>query len=364
LPSRLLWAVVNSKRAILGLARLHASTDAWIIAPLVLIVAAAAFVFVRSADARQRLVRNARWALWGLAWFALGAGSLASIYPLWSPNRSQYSSLGYGVAAITVMASAHPALAGTLVLTRLGALAFAPGASAHVSPEAPEHGAFIDFPRVTRLQRLMRDTRHALRGAHPTLPHGTVIAFRNLPLTSEYAFGGARAVQAWYRDTTLAWVSVSAPMPAPPVTIVDYQPPPHATVALLDPDALAALKTGSDALRAGHTDEALAALDAADHAQRDRTAAILLGEIAGRRAGAVLTQRHYPEAETQARAALAACRLDVGAWYALAIARAAQGDRTGARAAADSLLAVRPGDPDGLQLKSALNHAPPTMRQK
>jgi Flp pilus assembly protein TadD len=105
-------------------------------------------------------------------------------------------------------------------------------------------------------------------------------------------------------------------------------------------------------------DEALSDLDAADHAQHDRTAAILLGEIAGRRAGALLTQRRFPEAEAQARAALDASRLDVGAWFALAIARAARGDRVGARSAADSLLAVRPGDPDGLQLKAALEHTP------
>jgi hypothetical protein len=356
-----MWAFVNSKRAIFGLARLPARSDAWVIAPLIWIVLVSALLFVRNAEARRRLRSNARWALWGLAWFALGAGSLATIYPLWSPNRSQYASLGYGVAAITVTASAHPALAGALVLTRLVALLAAPGAPRTVSPEAPEHGAFIDFPRVTRLQRLMRDTRHALQGAYPTLPHGAAIAFRNLPLTSEYAFGGARAVQAWYRDTTLAWVSVSAferDVSQPLVAMIDYQPPPHATVALLDPDALRALKSGSEALRAGQIDEALAALDAADHAQRDRTAAILLGEIAGRRAGALLTQRRFPEAETQARAALAASRLDVGAWYALAIARAAQGDRASARAAADSLLAMRPGDPDGLQLKAALGQVP------
>jgi hypothetical protein len=353
---RLAWSIGNSLRAVFSLARLPGRGDRVVLGAAGLIVLAAVIALARDGAARRRLAGARGWIAWGTAWFLLGAGSLTSIYPLWSPNRSQFASAGIGVAMMPALATIHPGLAGAMTLVRLGALVAAPGAQRWVTPEAEERGAFIDFRRITRLQRLMRDTRHALVRAYPMLQDGATVGFRNLPLASEYAFGGAYAVQAWYRNTTLRWVRVddSEGDGAGPVTLVDYQPPPHATVALLDPGALRALKSGYDTLSAGHATEALVLLDHADSLQHDRSATILLGEIAGRRAGALLALRRFPEAEEQARAALNASRLDVGAWYVLAVVSAARRDRAAAMAAADSMLAVHPNDPDGLALKDAL----------
>jgi hypothetical protein len=48
-----------------------------------------------------------------------------------------------------------------------------------------------------------------------------------LPEATQYALGGQRALQVWYRDTTLRWVRfehVSAHREMPLVTIVEFQP--------------------------------------------------------------------------------------------------------------------------------------------
>jgi tetratricopeptide (TPR) repeat protein len=349
--------VSNSLRAALSLARRPEATDWVVLGAAVVILGLTVLVFVRDPLARERLRRARGWMIWGAAWFALATASLVSIHPFWAPNRVQFASLGLGVAAVTFTAAAHPALAAGLVVVRLGALAIAPGVPAVITPEPEERGAFMDFVRLTRLQRLMRASREALKRAHPTLTPGATIGYRNLPLSTAYAFGGPHAVQAWYGDPTLQWIDFQEferEPRRPVVAFIDYQPPPHAPVAVLDPDALRWMGIAKEHLLAGRAEPALVALARADSLERDPSAAIFLGDNAGRRAAALISVGRYDEAEREARTALRTSRLDVGARYVLALTWLAKKDRPRALAEIDSLLRVAPRDPDALELRAAI----------
>jgi hypothetical protein len=354
---RVAWAQVNSLRAIFSLARQPGPADLAVTGASVAILLVSVAVFAKDPRARERLRRSQGWVAGGLVWFVLAAASLASIFPLWSPNRSQFASVGLGAALVTTCAAAHPGLAGALVAVRLGALALAPGVPPVVTPEPVDRGAFIDFVRLTRLQRLMRAARTSLQRDLPTLPAGSTIGYRNLPLSTEYAFGGAHAVQAWYGDPTLRWTGVEAferDVTQKVVVFLDYQQPPHPTIALLDPDAMRWMKIASNHLLAGRQVEALTALNRADTLQHDRTAAIFLGEMAGRRAAALIPLQRWADAEREARTALRASNFDIGARYVLALTYLARRDRREALVQVDSLLMVRPHDPDALALRDAI----------
>lgn len=356
---RLAWAWRNSLRAVFSLAAAPGRWDPAIGGALWLVALASAVVFARSAAARARLRARAGLVAWGLAWALLGAATLASIFPLWSPNRSQYASVGFGAGAVTLAAAAHPALAGALVALRLGAFALAPPADRVITPEPAERGAFIDFPRITRLQRVMRDTRGVLAERFPTLPHGARVGFHNLPLTAEYAFGDSRALQAWYRDTTLRWVPFAAwraDSLQPVAAFVDYQPAvrPGPQMVLIETDALRAKLEGTTAIRQGRWPDALAALDRARALQRDTNAFIFLGDVTGRRAYTLVALRRYDEARGEAHAALAAWPLDVGARFVVALLLGQARRRDAALAQLDTLLSLSPQHAEALALRRLL----------
>ena len=81
-----------------------------------------------------------------------------------------YSSIGLGLAFVTLLAAAHPALPWALVALRVVTLCLAPGAPARVTRAAPDRGAFVDFERLARLQRLMVEARTTLKREFPELP--------------------------------------------------------------------------------------------------------------------------------------------------------------------------------------------------
>ena len=93
------------------------------------------------------------------------------------------------------MGAAHPGLVAGLVALRLAAFAASPGTPLIVTAKAPQTGAFVDFEHLVRLQRLMRDTRQALKERYPTLPAGSAASYYYLPPGTEYAFGGHKALQ-------------------------------------------------------------------------------------------------------------------------------------------------------------------------
>jgi hypothetical protein len=357
LGERLRWAEWNTLRAAFSLSLVPGPGDRFGLALAVVLVAGAGAAFAFGRDARARLRARQPWIAWGGAWFVLAAAALASVHPLWSPNRSQFASSGLGVGLVAAAAAAHPALPAVLVASRLALLSLAPPPAASIPPEAETRGAFIDVPRLTRLQRLMRETRLALAARHPALPPNAVIGWRNLPLSAEYAFGGANAIRVWYRDPTLRWIddaAFQADPDRPLATIVDYQPRHAPQIVLLEPAAVRWQAIARRRLEDGQWSAAIEALDRADSLQADRRAAVFLGDNAGRRAYCLASLGRLGEALPEARRAVAAAGEDVGARYVLALAEFAARRHDAAQAQLDTLLRTDPAHAEGLELRAVM----------
>lgn len=169
-------------------------------------------------------------------WFILATLSLTAIFPLWQPNRSQIGALGAGVA-LAALLEALPAPAVALVLVRLALLALAPGPARSISSEPADSGAFMDFARLARLERFMHEARAAL-ATLPRPAHGATIVQANMPRALSYALGGERAVQVWYRDSTLRMVSSTAFRAQPLLrvaAVIQFQPGRTREIVLIDP---------------------------------------------------------------------------------------------------------------------------------
>src|SRR5580765_7127094 len=207
LPKRIAWAFGGTLRAFASLPLAHVPEDTIALALGIGLVVAFAACVAMAPSVRARLHEQRAWIAWGSAWFGAGALALASIFPLWQPNRAQFASTGAGIATAVALEAAHPALGGALVLGRGVLLFLAPAAASVITEEPPDAGAFMDFARLSRLQRFMSLTRRALHASYPHAePHAHVVEM-NLPRGLMYAFGENRAVQVWYRDTTLSMVN-------------------------------------------------------------------------------------------------------------------------------------------------------------
>src|SRR5262249_62316866 len=98
-PARYAWALAGSLRELFSLPILPGPLEPPVLVCLLLLVGAALVQLATRADARARLARERAWVLAGLAWFAVATGTLLSVYPVWSPERVVYASLGAGVRA-------------------------------------------------------------------------------------------------------------------------------------------------------------------------------------------------------------------------------------------------------------------------
>jgi tetratricopeptide (TPR) repeat protein len=185
---------------------------------------------------------------------------------------------------------------------------------------------------------------------------------QNLPHGLEYALGGDRALQVWYRDRSLGWMRFEdfRREPARPVAaIVQFQPRHPTPVAIVEPDASRAQLEAEAHLHAGRYPDVLAALDRADAAQRD-TAAMVFRVLGATWRGYALTRLgRAAEGERSARTAVGLDRADVNARFALAGALAALERPGEALAQLDTLLALAPGDRDARALRERLLAGPP-----
>ena len=240
--ARYQWAWWNSVRAMMSLPLIKTTYEG----SLWLALGALSVIALMVLGVRQAWRRRAeewQWAAWGVAWFAMSSATLVVIYPLWQPNRSGYGSLGAGVAAAVLLELASPVLLALLVAVRMVAFAAAPGPPGTVSSAASETGAFMDFNRLVRLQRLMEAVRLSLTRAHPTLPRGALVVEQYPLRTAEYAFGGSLALQCWYRDSTLRWVrfeDFQSDTSMSPAALVEFQSDRVPIAVLIDPHRHAA----------------------------------------------------------------------------------------------------------------------------
>jgi tetratricopeptide (TPR) repeat protein len=225
-----------------------------------------------------------------------------------------------------------------------------------VVPE--QRGAFTDFVKVARLQRLMRETRVTLWKRFPRLPNHVGIGQQNMPQAAEYAFGGSKALQAWYRDTTLRWVR-SEEFHRHPETdvaaIVEYEESSLPQVALVRPDAMRAELRAVDAIQQqGDHAAGLRWIDRADSLQPERDASVFIGSMASIRALCLLTLGDAVGAEREAMKAVMLWPSSLESKMVLASAWGTQGQYDRAEAMLDSLAAHYPEDSSVIDLLGRL----------
>jgi hypothetical protein len=352
--ARFAWALGNGLRAMLSLPATPRAGEIWALAGGGLLLMALA---IAGLSARSRVVW--RWTAWGSAWVLLFSAGLTAIYPIWAPYRSVFPAVGMGLVAASLGARMPLLLAG-LVALRLVAFVASPGPPPRVSATPIESGAFIDFERIVRLQRLMADTRHALQARHPTLPRGALVGQHYLPQRVLYAFEGDASLQLWYRDTTLRWVSHTTFAGRPELalaTIAEYQPHRAPQIALVDPPAMRALHQATHHIRNADFGAALGALDRADRLQRDPAALVFRATVIAKRALCRLSLGDAQAARSDAVLALGLWKDNFDSRYVIASADLAAGRLDQAQAQLDTLLAAAPGDRGARELRERVRAA-------
>jgi len=313
--------------------------------------------------ARARAQAESKWMAWGVAWFLAFCAGLTVIYPIWAPYRALFGAIGLGIATTAVLGAVHPALLVAWLAVRAVAFAASPGPPPMVTAEAPKTGAFLDFARLVRLERLMEDTRNALRTRFPSLPHGSRVGQHSFPRSAVYALGGDHALQVWYRDTTVHWSHYEEYQenPLSVVTIAEFQPHRAPQIVLVEPQAMAEFGSAMGALRRGDWVGMMALLDRADSLQRDRNAAVFLATVGAKRALGLLEFGRIDGAEREARRATELWPDNYDSDYVLARVALARGRLDEAERLALQSLAKRPNDLGGRELLGrvrAMRHAP------
>lgn len=364
LASRFSWATGNSLRAVMSMPFVNVSPE--VARGLVVSAAAILVAGVSGALVNRKMRAQARvavpWIAWGLAWFVLSSATLTTIFPFWAPNRALFGSVGLGIAVVALLGASWNLLPWAFLAVRLLAFAASPGPVAAVDIDQSPTGAFMDFQQLTRLQRLMADTRVALEARFPTLPHGALIGQHNMPRRAEYAFGGDHALQCWYRDTTLRWVryaDYSRDSAVALTTIAEYQLDHRPEVALVEPAAMRAMFDGIGRMTERRFDLALDALRLAEARQRDPDARVFLATVTGKEALCLLGLGRVDSALVAGRRTIALSRENPDGRYVTALILADRGDLASAEAQVDTLLALVPGDQDALALRDMIRAAAP-----
>jgi hypothetical protein len=306
-PERHAWAAVGTLRSLLSLPMNGAGHEGPALLACAALALAAGLRLARDGAARARLAAARPLALGGLAWGLLGSATLLTVHPVWSPERVVFPAMGFAVAGVAVLAAAQRALPWALALLQLVLLALAPAAPPSVTREAPDRGAFVDFERLARLQRLMREARTTLRREFPELPAGARVAMLHPPYMADYA-AGDHALQVWYRDSTLHWVRWeemardSARTLAGALEFQEHARPPFRRV---EPEALRLLFVAGALDRASAHAAAAESLVLAEARLRDRRAHHTLGRLLGLRAWCSGGAGNVALAESLARQSLA-----------------------------------------------------------
>jgi tetratricopeptide (TPR) repeat protein len=303
---RYAWAIAGTLRALVSLP-LRAAEHEWLVVVASLLVFGAAAVrFATDRGARDRLARHRGFALSGLAWGVLATGTLLTVYPVWSPERVAYSSLGLGVASVTLLAAAHPLLPWALVAMRVLTFCMAPAAPAQVTRSVPDRGAFVDFERLARLQRLMVEARTTLKREFPVLPPHAGVAMLHPPFQADYA-AGDRAIQVWYADSTVRWLRWDRMAAAEARDLhgaMEFREDTEPQFRRLEPEGLRLLFEAGTLQREEKWAASLDTLRRADALQRDREAHHFLGRVAGLESWCLGGMGRLAEAESTARQSL------------------------------------------------------------
>ena len=355
-PARYAWAIAGTLRALVSLPMRAADREWVVVAASLLVLGAAAVRLATDRDARARLARSRAFALTGLAWGALATGTLLTVYPVWSPERVAYSSIGLGIALVALLAAAHPALPWALVGLRLVAFCLAPGAPARVTRAAPDRGAFVDFERLARLQRLMVEARTTLKREFPELPPHAGVAMLHPPFQADYA-AGDRALQVWYADSTLRWVRwdrMAAAEARGLAGAMEFQEDTQPQFRRIEPEALRLLFDAGTLQQQENWAASVDALRRADALQRDRLAHHFLGRVEGLEAWGLGGLGRLAEAESTARHSLVIAPENADGHLTLAAIHNGRGEYAQALAQLDTLQTWYPNYQAGLIMRQGV----------
>lgn len=358
LLERLWWAIEHSFRSAFSLLGAGGAVEErmlWLGLAVLIAIACGIFYFRRGS--RPALIENVPWIGWGLLWFVLASATLLAIFPTWAAYRGIFATIGLGVAFAAFFGAASRVLLGLLVAGRIVLLLMSPVAPAAISSTAFESGAAIDFPNLVRIQRLMVETRELLEGEFPVLPAGAVVVQHNLPRMSEWAFVGDKALQCWYRDTTVRWVrfeTFRADTSLPAATVVEFQPGRPRQVALVDPRAMRLLLAAEQPILTGDWATALDRLERAEREQHDPAAEVFLATVIGKQATAHAGLGHVARARAEAGRAMTLWPENPDSRYILAYLLEQDGYYAAAAAQLDTMLLTYPDDPHARRARERL----------
>lgn len=354
---RYAWAIAGTLRALASLPARAATYEPSVVIATLLICGAAGVMFATSAAARTRL-SSARAAIAvGFLWGALASATLLTVYPVWSPERVVFAAMGPGLAVTALLGAAHRALPVALLVLRLVTFAAAPAAPDRVTLLPPERGAFVDFERLARLQRLMVEARTTLRREFPSLAHGAGVAMLHPPYMADYA-AGDKALQVWYHDSTLRWLRWDRMAAADGRTAhgaLEFQAAATPPFRRIEPEALRLLFVAGGLEGASQYQAAVDTLVRADSVQRDREAHHLLGRILGLEAWCLGSVGRVAEAESLARQSLAIAPENAHGHLSLCAILNARGEWAASLKHLDTLETWYPGYPVAVEMRKGIH---------
>ena len=311
---------------------------------------------------RRRIVRAAPALLGGFAWFVAGVVPLVFVLPDWNAWRTTVASLGLAFALTGWIGLAEPALAGMLVVFRLLALLLAVPAPAVVKNAVPGTASSFSLARIVRLQRIVESTRRALTAGAPTLPRGGIVRYWQMPLLAEVGFNGNRALQVWYRDSTLTlrFYGEAVGMRERSDAVVEIEADRPWPAVLIRPEAMRCYREAFRTSTEGRTRAADSLLAEARRAQPE-DAPRFFSNLAQNRAKLALAMNEYARADSLNRLSFQLSGESAPYWAIAARLALLHGDLALARSAVRRCLTLNPRDPTGRELAQRLGEAAPPL---
>jgi tetratricopeptide (TPR) repeat protein len=215
----------------------------------------------------------------------------------------------------------------------------------------------MDFVRLSRLQRFMALTRRALHAQYPHAAAHAHVVEMNLPRGLMYALGGNRAVQVWYRDSTLSMVNytrLNQDSTLAMVAGVQFQPRAKTQLVLLSPDAMRAQDRAYRRIVASEFAASLGPLALADSLTPDPAYVVFHADNAGYRAFALLQLHRYDDAGAEARRSLAIMPTERNGLLVLGSVLAMAGRFDEALERIDHLLQIEPDQASAQRLRASI----------